>query len=587
MLVSHARVAFEDGHPEETLRSIAALESMSSSLLEVNSVRLLRARSLVALKRHGEAMRDLQELVRSGSERDEARKLLSSVPKRFRKDDQELKTALDQCRKLMKKKVGEALPYAERAVGLAPDSPEAHLLLARVHAKLRDEAIQAREKNLHASATIRHFLFARRLEPDDPEYWLDGKALLEVPTVQIAPRQPGVAKMYGKAENFFAKNQYYEASKLYLKVIEEEPEFSRAYLHLGDCFFESNDFNQALKAYRMAARLAPLDASTHRFAADALMRLRRPEEAQRSLMASLLADPGYPLVWGDLERESAQRFERHADVIPIDLMLAEAIHYDDLVKGLSPSTAPAWQTYLDMKLRWRERVFPEEFPGEPYRYTAREERACLTGLAEIWGDMKLGDPELKDPELDFLRQLHLDGQLDTFVFLELFSELLRPDFETWKKENAGKVESYLKDYVSGNALASLRDGYNGSAIRAYNTGVSLHATAPEQAIVHYRRALAHEPFMESALDNLSFLYLQREEYEFAEQFLLRQLRKNADSAPAMDRLSLVHFNTGRLGSAVELCEKALQQTENPEDRQRLERNLEIFRRSLALSRDSG
>ncbi len=269
LLVSHARVSLEDGHPEATLESLARLESISPGRLEFDSVRILRARGLIALKRHEEAMQDLRELVRSGSERDEARKLLTRVPKRFRKDDQELQQALERGEKLVnKEKAGEALVYAERAVDLAPDSPQAHLLLARVHAKLREESTQQTEKNLHFSATVRHFLFARRLEPDDPEYWLVGKQILRVPTVQIEPRQPKVAKVYAKAENFFAKGQYYEAAKLYLKVMEAEPEFSRAYLHMGDCHFENNNFTQALLAYRAAAQLAPLDASTHRFAAD-------------------------------------------------------------------------------------------------------------------------------------------------------------------------------------------------------------------------------------------------------------------------------------------------------------------------------
>lgn len=587
LLVSHARVSLEDGHPEATLESLARLESISPGRLEFDSVRILRARGLIALKRHEEAMQDLRELVRSGSERDEARKLLTRVPKRFRKDDQELQQALERGEKLVnKEKAGEALVYAERAVDLAPDSPQAHLLLARVHAKLREESTQQTEKNLHFSATVRHFLFARRLEPDDPEYWLVGKQILRVPTVQIEPRQPKVAKVYAKAENFFAKGQYYEAAKLYLKVMEAEPEFSRAYLHMGDCHFENNNFTQALLAYRAAAQLAPLDASTHRFAADALFRLGRTEEARQSLMASLLADPEYPLIWRDLKRTSNQGFERHLYVIPMDLMLAQSAHYSNLLENLEPKTAPAWQAYLDMKLRWQERIFPEEFPGEPHRHTAREELACLTGLAEKWGEMRMEDPLLEDPELEFLCQLFLDDQLDTFIFLELFSELLRPEFETWKQQNAGKIEPYLKDYVYGSALAGLREGYNSSAILAYNTGVGLHSSAPEQAIEQYERALAYEPYEEPALDNLSLLYLQREEYESAEKLLLRWLRKDPDSARALDRLALIHFDTGRLESAVDLVEKALQLSEDPEDRQRLETNLEIFRRRLSLNSDS-
>ncbi len=499
----------------------------------------------------------------------------------------EVQRALDRGENLLEKgQAAEALAYADQAVDLAPDSPEAHLLLARAHSELREESGQDSKESVHFWAAVRHLLLARRLAPDDPACWLAGKQLLGVRTVQVEPRQPKNVKMYRKAGNFFAAGQYNEAARLYIKIMKEEPDFSRAYLHLGNCYFESDDPDQALKAYRYAAQLAPLDASIHRRAAAALTRLGRPEEARQSLMDSLLADPGYPLVWRDLARTTSRGFERHIQLVPVDLMLAGNQHYDDLLDDLPHPTRPAWQAYLDMKLRWQERLFSQESPGEPYRYTSREEQVCLTALAKKWGEMRLADADLEDPELDFLRQVYLDEHLDTFIFLELFSELLRPEFEAWKKRNTSKVEIYLNDYVYGSALASLRQGYNSSAIRVYNVGVALQASAPERAIVQYRRALAYEPYQESALDNLSLLYLKREEYERAEELLVRWLEKTGDSARALDRLSLIHFNTGRLESAVQLAEKALQHTDEPQDRERLQKNLEIFRSRIPSNGDS-
>lgn len=581
LLTLHARAAYQDGEAEEALRSFAALEALAPDVFEIAEFRLLRARMRVAAGRHEEALEDLNRLLRSGSERDEARKLLARLPKELRRGEKEFEESLRKAEKLLeKRKPSEALPLAQEAVDAVPDSARAHRLLAGIHAALRPESAEG--SDYHFSQAVRHFHFASRLDPDDNLTWIQGKVLFGASPVKLQPDNPKAAKKFKKAEDLIAKLKYRKAAELYLQVMEEEPTFSRAVLHLGDCFFQNGQMEQALKAYRMAAQISPLDPSTHRFAADALLKLGRGEEARRSLMTSLLADPSYPWAWRDLRgMRGPQGLERHLDLIPVDLLLPLPQDYDRLMSAIDAATASAWRIYLDCKIQWQNELHRSRFGGQPYHYSAAEEVDCLGRLTEKWGELRLLDPQLSDPELDFLRQIALADQLQAFVFLELFSELLRPEFEAWKRRDPDAAQRYLEDFVYSRPLESLRQGYNNRAIRAYNEGVKSHQSDPVRAASHYRDALAHEPYMESALVNLGILLLQAEDFEAAEEIYRRRLQLHPASDEVLESLSEIHYQTGRLETAAQFLQQALEHTQDPDARLRRQQNLEHLKSRLS------
>lgn len=584
LLTLHAQAAFEDGETEEALQSFAALEALAPQVLEVANFRLMRARMRVAAGRHEEALEDIERLLRSGEERDEARKLLSRLPKELRRSEKEFEKSLRDGEKLLEQgKPSEALLVAQEAVDAAPDSARAHRLLARVHAGLHLKSAERRDH--HFTQAVRHFHFATRLDPDDHLTWIEGKVLFGASPVKLRPDNAKAAKKYSKAEDLIAKQQYRKAAELYLQVMEMEPSFSRAVLHLGDCFFQNGQMEQALKAYTMAAQISPLDPSTHRFAADALLKLGRVDEARQRLMTSLLADPSYPWAWRDLRgMHGSQGLERHLNLIPVDLLLPQPDDYDRLISAMDAATAPAWRAYLDCKIQWQNELYRSRFGGEVYRYSAAEEIDCLGRLTAIWGELRLADPELSNPELDFLRQVSLASQTEAFVFLELFSELLRPEFEAWKRRRPKSAQRYLKDFVYSRPLESLRQGYNNRAIRAYNQGVKSHDSDPERAADHYREALAHEPYMESALINLGILLLQEGDFQAAEEILHRRLQLNPASDEVLESLSEIHYQTGRFESAVKYLQQALEHTQDAAARQRREQNLEYLKSRLPHNR---
>jgi tetratricopeptide (TPR) repeat protein len=389
-------------------------------------------------------------------------------------------------------------------------------------------------------------------------------------------------KEFEKAEKEFVAEKYRDAAERYLKIMKAEPGFARGYLRLGECFTANGRFDQALELYLEGARLAPLDPVSLQLAADVFLKMGKAQEAQEALLGALLADPGYPLVWSSLEEMARGRnegFERHAEVIPASLLLAgtENRAYESLLADLPQSTVPAWREYLNNKLIWRKERFEKEQPGKAYLTSVQEEIECIGLAVEKWSELKLEDPSLQDVNLDFLRQLSIDGHLDCLVYLELFTEEYRSDFEGWKRSNQKKVKVYIEEYVVGQAQAHLRNGNNSSAIKALNEGVTLHQSKPGRAVDCYLKALEHEPFRTEALANLSYVYFNLQRYEEAQAIIERWIAVEEKSLKPLELLATIHMKLAQFEKAIKVLERAVELEEDAEALARIEQNLEYCR----------
>jgi hypothetical protein len=96
----------------------------------------------------------------------------------------------------------------------------------------------------------------------------------------------------------------------------------------------------------------PLDASAYRFGADALSKMGRRQDARQWLMNSLLADPEYPMIWGDLStvaEEEGKTLERHHDLVPVQLLVLDVEKQPNdeaLLEVVPAETTSAWREYL-------------------------------------------------------------------------------------------------------------------------------------------------------------------------------------------------------------------------------------------------
>jgi len=580
-----ATAHYRDGKHREALDALDGLASLDGKLVAgTPSLRLLRARILIGLKRYDEAYEDIGSLMRSSPpDRENAREVLVQMPAKYRKGDRDFDNAVKKAQESLKKeKFAEAQEHAARAEAIAPQDPVSHLLLAEISFRKSSGESDAAAKNELITAGLKELRYARRLDPEDFRTYQAAKGFLAARWIPSAPASPAAKKSFDEAEAHFAEANYKEAIIDFSRTTQAEPGFGKAYLYLGDCLFANGRYAEALQWYQQAIAKSPLDAAAYRFAADALAKLGRSQESGQYLVASLLADPEYPAIWKQLlerARDEGGNLERHAAIIPLPFLLLTpkvAAFDDSAFDDVPPEIAPVWREYVRNKILWRQEKFTQTFPKAAfYTATFEEEYDCLTRLAAAWGALKQENPSLRDEGLDFLCQLSVDGQLESFVYLELFTEEYRPSYEKWKQQNLEKAKAYVSRYLLGSPQARSRGTYNSSAIEAYNAGLaSQRAGDLAGAIGHYRRALEQEPGMIPALANLSIACSQSDDLEGARAAATKWIGLQPEESRALAMLAGLDARAGNYESAAALFRKAADFEQDAEAKARYLKNAE-------------
>jgi tetratricopeptide (TPR) repeat protein len=522
---------FQDGKHQESIKALDELEKLDPKTAQSPHLKFQRARSLMAIKKFDEASRVLTDLIhstRSRSDIDDAKKMLANLPARFRGTGKDYAELLEKAKEELRKgKTAAALELAKKAVEAAPQAAEAHMLLAAAQFQQSSaEADRDRKNHLVASA-LNELRIARRLDLDDLITYRSAKRYLASRLLAEMPNSKESQQRYVEAEALFN-------------------------------------------------------------AADTLLKSGRTNEARQQLILSLLADPEYPLVWRNLEdlaRIEGHDLERHSDLIPLSLLtLDDAGGHDRRnFPDLPAEAIPAWQEYVKNKLLWKQERFQKTFPTEPFYHTTfTEELDSLNRLVEKWDSMRKEKSSLQDPTLDFLRQIWIDGQLDAFIFLELFTEEYRGPYENWKKENPNAALAYISRYLLGSPRARSRGNYNSSAVDAYNAGVELYQKGDKrQAVEQYHRALAQEPRMVPALQNLTMIYLELNELERARQTVKLWAEAEPESARPLGIDAQFAYNDGDYAAARDLLQRALSLERDAEEKLRLQQNLSAAEKMLA------
>ncbi len=587
-LISLVAVTSEARKFSECIEAVTLLEKSWPEARSLGALQARKAEALVQLKRYDEANEVIRQLLRSQAAEDKAkaRGLLAELPGKYRQPDKELAKKLEDAQKKLRDgKYEAAVAVVTTVLSDAPSSPEAHALMAVAQFQLSGAVAEPEQKASLSTSGLYHLRLARRLDPENLYIYATAKESLASQYVPLRPRDEATAKTYLNAEKAFAEGRLKDAVELYQKVTVADPSFGKAYLHMGDCFFRNNQYREAMECYRMATAKTPLDAAAHRFGADALLKMGNGADARQWLMNSLLADPEYPMIWGDLstlaEREG-KSLERHHDLVPVQFLVLDVDKQSDddgLLEAVPPETTSAWREYLKQKRLWRLEQFRKRFPNEKfYRTTVQEELDCLRALVTEWSRVRDSNPSLRNDKLDFLRQLHLDEMLEAFVFLELYTEEYRAAFENWKRANEIAAHEYIERYLFGAPIARSAGQFNSSAVEAYNAGVKAQQEGRlEEAAALYEKALKHEPNMPQALYNLASVSVNKNDTERAKELLDHLLRLRAEDAAAYSMLAGVSMREKDYETAAQHLEKAVTLESNADRRVEYERRLKELR----------
>ncbi len=290
----------------------------------------------------------------------------------------------------------------------------------------------------------------------------------------------GAAPHFAKAEELFSQKLLAEAAVEYRRGLELDPDYGPGWLYSGDVPFGKGDYAAALKAYRKALALDSTLAQAHRFAADALLKLGRLDDAETEYVRALVYRPSYDGAWSGLElleRMAGFKVKRPAFSPPADA-LGER-QGDKVQIGLAEKDLE-WLSYFLCKAVWRNEPEYRRAKGvqnEGYSWSTTEERECLTSY--LGGSLALAkdDPAALSPQARHLEEVAEAGLFDGFLIVADLGPRCPTAIPLVPEDLLDQAEQYIRRFVILRPPSALQR-FAGPAIELRKSGRSLPPRRP-------------------------------------------------------------------------------------------------------------
>ncbi|MBI5066345.1 tetratricopeptide repeat protein [Candidatus Woesearchaeota archaeon] len=138
------------------------------------------------------------------------------------------------------------------------------------------------------------------IDPSNPNA-IELKKILEgQATLNPESKNEEAMKYFSKAEEYFGQGKYELAISEYQKAIAADPEFSTAYLYLGDTYYKLNKYDDAIQQYSEAIKKDPKNKRPYHYLGDAYLAKNNVEKAIENYQKALEIDPDYTIVQAKL-----------------------------------------------------------------------------------------------------------------------------------------------------------------------------------------------------------------------------------------------------------------------------------------------
>ncbi|HYV95193.1 MAG TPA: tetratricopeptide repeat protein [Chitinophagales bacterium] len=249
-------------------------------------------------------------------------------------------------------------------------------------------------------------------------------------------------KYFDDAEKEFVNKDYSSAAKLYKRAVSEQPDFYKASLYLGDCYFFMGNYTEAIKSFQEAVNRFPTFLEPRKYLVDAYMKEKLYE---RALQESILTMAVYPdlAMTGKLD-DAAYMNNQKLDikwtargVFPnrIGLDSSDMFYNDpDSIVVKQP-----WTFYEDAMEQIEDYCDDRGVIVKPNQLTESHYLEVF-----CWEQMLKNS---NDPLLEEARRMQKDGYLDCYVMVTCFHFDIYDQYADFVSKNKSKVEKYFNNYI--------------------------------------------------------------------------------------------------------------------------------------------
>lgn len=254
-------------------------------------------------------------------------------------------------------------------------------------------------------------------------------------------------KFYREAEEAFGEKNYQSAAQLYRRAINEQPDFYKAKLYLGDALYASENYSEALISFSEAVNQFPDLLEPRKYLVDAYRKLKLYDKAIDAGIAAMAVYPDISMV-AKIE-DAAYLLNKHLDI-------------KWMPRGAFPNRIQPEATGLPDLNDYTEPESKKKLPAPWSHYINAMENAkpyCRAG--GLFADTSaLGDVRYlelfswqemlrksNDASLAEARKMQDAGYLDCYVLVTCFHPDIYEQYLDFASKNKEKIARYYRLYL--------------------------------------------------------------------------------------------------------------------------------------------
>lgn len=232
-----------------------------------------------------------------------------------------------------------------------------------------------------------------------------------------------------QAQNFnTALNHYYNAKMI-------QPNFYKATMYLGDCYYALEVMDSAILYFREASKMYPDLLEPAKYVTDAYIGLYEFEKAREAALEALYIYPdvGMFIKYEDVVSELGGRFERN--------WIRRGVAANSQAVTASNVSDPVWATYESARDEMLSYCDLNDIITKANSMTNAKYLEVYS-----WEKMLVKHPD--EPQFEFAYEMVKEGYLDCYVFLSQFHYDLYPQYKDFSSKNQDRIKKYIEVYLT-------------------------------------------------------------------------------------------------------------------------------------------
>jgi tetratricopeptide (TPR) repeat protein len=251
-------------------------------------------------------------------------------------------------------------------------------------------------------------------------------------------------KYFNEAETEFEEKNYDKAATLYQRAADEQPDFYKAQMYLGDCYYATKNYSDAVKSFSAAKQRFPYLLEPSKYLTDAYSKLGLYEKSEEEAIRSTTIYPDYAMLQKLEDVASFSHMKVNISwtkrgVFPnkvTDTTKKDINEYN--APDVSVSASP-WKFYTGAFEKIRPYCDSKGIVIKPNPLTKSKYMEVYS-----WEELLKNSD---DPSLAEARQMQKAGYLDCYAMVTCFHHDLYDQYLDFIEHNRNKVAAYFKAFT--------------------------------------------------------------------------------------------------------------------------------------------